>query len=228
MSLYPAPNPVYLGPPAHHSGTGNKPIFRVVIHETQSTTKSGAAREIAAYFRSPAAGGSTQYIVDPDEEVQSGYDDLICWGAPPNEHSLHIEMCSISSWSLSKWFGGKLPKGVVEEGDEDRRQDLDPGPAVRYVNIFRTLTPNYRKMLDRAARLTAELCLAYDVPVVYRNAAALRAGRHGITTHRQVSLAWAETSHWDPGAWPRRAFMRRVRHHVELLKTEQAAKRRKS
>lgn len=222
MRTYPAPEPDYLGPPAHHSGTGNKPIYRIVIHETQSTTRHGAARSIAAYFRSQSAGGSTQYVVDPDEEIQAGYDDLICWGAPPNPHSLHVEMCSISSWDLRKWFGGTLPRGVRETRDEDTREDLDPGPGKRYANIFRTLTPSYRKMLDRTARLTAELCLAYDVPPYWRTARDLQAGRRGVTSHRQVSLAWRQSVHWDPGAWPRRAFMRRVRKYVRQIRQEAA------
>lgn len=217
MTDYPVPSPDYRGPPSKNSGYGNKPIHRIVIHETQSSTRRGAARSIADYFRSSAAGGSTQYVVDPDEAIQSGYDDLICWGAPPNPHSLHIEMCAVSSWNLSKWFGGKLPAGVREVDDEDRREDLDPGPAKRFLNIFRTMTPAYRKMLDRTARLTAELCLHYGIPPYFRKAGELRDGRHGVTTHRQVSLAWGQSSHWDPGAWPRRAFMRRVRRYYDVL-----------
>lgn len=220
---YPAPSPDYIGPPSKHSGTGNKPIHRIVIHETQSPTKTGGARAIARFFQSPSAGGSTQYVVDPDEEIQAGYDDLICWGAPPNSHSLHVEMCAVSSTSLTKWFGGSLPRGVRETGEEDTREDLDPGPAVRFANIFRALTPSYRKLLDRTARLTAELCLAYDVPPYWRTAADLKAGRKGVTTHRQVSLAWGLSSHWDPGAWPRRAFMRRVRRYYRSLPKELAA-----
>lgn len=226
MSDYPAPSPPYLGPPSKNSGHGNKPINRIVIHETQSATKAGGARAIADYFRSPAAGGSTQYIVDPEEEVQSGYDDLICWGAPPNGHSLHIEMCAYSSWNLTKWFGGKLPVGVREVGDEDQRQDLDPGPKRRFTNIFRTMTPSYRRLLRRTARLTAELCLAYDVPPYFVTAAGLRAGKRGVTTHRQVSLAWGQSVHWDPGAWPRRAFMRKTRHYYEVLPARRTAARR--
>lgn len=221
---YPAPSPPYLGPPFRNSGNGNKPIDRIVIHETQSATKAGGARAIAAFFRSPAARGSTQYVVDPDEVIQSGYDDLICWGAPPNSHSLHIEMCRVSSWDLSSWFGGKLPRGVREAEDEDKREDLDPGPARQFANVFRTLTPSYRRLLNRTARLTAELCLAYDVPPYWRTAAQLKAGQRGVTTHRQVSLAWGQSSHWDPGAWPRRAFMRRVRRYHRTLPAELAAR----
>lgn len=90
------------------------------------------------------------------------------------------------------------------------------------MNVFKLLLPNTRKLYDRAARLVAELCLAYDVPVEYVDASALKAGRHGVTTHRQVSLAFGESDHWDPGAWPRHAFMRRVRKYVRQLEAANA------
>lgn len=70
---------------------------------------------------------------------------------------------------------------------------------------------NHRRMLERAAQLVAQLSLAYGVPARFVSASGLRSGRHGVTTHQQVSLAFRQSTHWDPGAWPRRRFMRRVR-----------------
>lgn len=174
-----APAPKYLGPPDKSSGLGNKPIHRIVIHSTVSDCKPGGARAIAAYFRSSSAGGSAHYIVDPAEVIQSGYDDLICWHAPPNTHSLGVELC-------------------------DRP---DPSSKARWRD------DNHRAMLERAAHLTAQLCAAYGVPPVYVDVAGLAAGRHGITTHADVSKAFKQSTHWDPGAWPRRRFMRKVRRY---------------
>src|SRR5690349_19229744 len=93
MPKFKAPEPVYLGPPAHFTAGDNKPVSRIVIHSTVSECKAGGAREIAAYFRTKAAGGSAHYVVDPSEVVQAAYDSVVCWHAPPNEHSLGIEMC---------------------------------------------------------------------------------------------------------------------------------------
>lgn len=77
---------------------------------------------------------------------------------------------------------------------------------------------NHRRMLDRTARLTAGLCAAYGIPPVYVGRRKLRRGAHGVTTHNAVSRAWGESSHWDPGVWPRRRFMRLVRrYHAELV-----------
>lgn len=56
-----------------------------------------------------------------------------------------------------------------------------------------------RPMLALAARLTAELCQRYQMPVRLLDADALRAGERGITTHAAVGQAWRESAHTDPG-----------------------------
>jgi N-acetylmuramoyl-L-alanine amidase CwlA len=77
---------------------------------------------------------------------------------------------------------------------------------------------NHAAMLNLAARLVAELCLAYDVPPYYVGILRLKAGARGVTTHNNVSKAFGQSTHWDPGAWPRRAFMRAVRAEVKAIK----------
>lgn len=94
--------------------------------------------------------------------------------------------------------------------------DSVEGPRERWSD------KNHRAVLDRTARLTAQLCLAYDVPVKFVGAASLKAGERGITTHLQVGKAWGQTSHWDPGAWPRHRFMTLVRAYVEDLTADAA------
>lgn len=181
-----APSPKYLGPAAHTSGPGNKPIYRIVLHSTVSRCERGGAANIARYFRSEGSGGSAHYVTDPGEVVQVVYDSVIAWHAPPNDHSLGVEMCDMpSSSSARRW-----------------RDD------------------EHKAMFRRTARLTAQLCLAYDVPAWYRSAWSLRRGRKGVTTHAQVSQAFKQSSHWDPGKWPRRRFMRLVRKYVREMKKE--------
>lgn len=53
--------------------------------------------------------------------------------------------------------------------------------------------------LRLSARLTADICQRHNLPVVYLTAADLRAGKRGITTHWQVSMAFKRTDHHDPG-----------------------------
>jgi hypothetical protein len=76
--------------------------------------------------------------------------------------------------------------------------------------------PKARRMLERAAKLTAEQCLAYNVPAVRLKPADLKAGRRGICGHVDVSRAFGQSSHWDPGVFPWRRFMRRVRFYISL------------
>lgn len=214
LARFAPPAPPYLGPSYRSSDGPNKPIDRIVIHSTVSPCAPGMARRIAQYFRSRTAGGSAHYIVDPGEVVQAVLDSVIAWHAPPNPRSIGVELCDMPTLFLRRFFpGGKVPKGTESgEVDDHRRAGS--------LNPIRWMLPNYRAMYRRAARLVAELCLAYDVPPYFRNARQLRRGLRGVTTHAQVSKAWGQSSHWDPGAWPRRAFMRRVRAEIEKILRE--------
>lgn len=189
MSFEP-PAPPYLGPASKTSGKGNKPIRRIVLHGTVSPTVIGGARSIAKYFKGDSAGGSAHYIVDPGEVVQSAYDDVICWHAPPNHNSIGIEMCDMVGGSR-----GALPMSRWDDND-------------------------HRAMLHRAAKLTAELCLAYDIPPVLLSPRGLRADRRGICEHSDVSEAWGQSSHWDLGNFPRRQFITLVRRQIALIREQ--------
>jgi N-acetyl-anhydromuramyl-L-alanine amidase AmpD len=52
-----------------------------------------------------------------------------------------------------------------------------------------------------SARLSAALCRAYRIPVVYLRAPDLVAGRRGITSHREASAAFRLSDHTDPGLY---------------------------
>jgi N-acetyl-anhydromuramyl-L-alanine amidase AmpD len=69
-----------------------------------------------------------------------------------------------------------------------------------------------RAVLERAARLTAEICERYAIPIRRLRAADLGAGRRGITGHADVSVAFRKSDHWDPGPdFPWTGFLRQVR-----------------
>jgi len=50
-----------------------------------------------------------------------------------------------------------------------------------------------------AARVVADLCEVYQIDPMIADAASLRRGDGGITTHACVSDAWHESTHTDPG-----------------------------
>jgi N-acetylmuramoyl-L-alanine amidase CwlA len=182
---FPAPSPDYLGPAKFHGEANNRPINRIVLHSTVGPTKTGSARGVAKYFRdSVTRPSSAHYVVDAGEVVQVVYDSVVAYHAPPNQHSIGVEMCD------------------MPDEDSTKRWDDD----------------DHRALLTRAARLVAELCLAYDVPPYFVDSEGLLAGHRGVTTHACVRDAWHETDHWDPGAWPRHRFMREVRKQYNAIK----------
>lgn len=178
--------PVIDGTPAKHSGEGNKVggIQRIVIHSAVMPCEPGRARQLGHMNSVGSGGGSWHYSVDPKETFQCSYDRFVCWHAPPNNHSIGIEMAD--------------------------------NPSA--INALRWAGANHKAMLRRTAEITAELCVVHNVPPVFRTAAELKAGKRGITTHAQVTKAFGQSTHWDPGMWPRRAFMKMVREHYDRVK----------
>lgn len=199
MTPIPPPSPPWEGPAAHTTPGENLPATRVVIHSTVSPCQPGGRHDIAAYFRSEASGGSAHYVVDPVGAVQVVGDHTIAWHAPPNAHSFGIEMCDIP---------GPLP------GDH-----FIPAVWKAARRTWRWRRPNQQAMLHVTAQLAAHLCASYGIPVRWVTVAGLRRGEHGVTTHANVSRAFRQSTHWDPGFWPRRRFMRLVRdYHAQLLR----------
>lgn len=73
-----------------------------------------------------------------------------------------------------------------------------------------------RSMLELSAWLAWQLCARFRIPPRFVDAAGLRAGVKGITTHAQCTKAWPEKSHGhtDPGAgFPIRGYLERVARH---------------
>ena len=85
---------------AHHSADPNLPPTRVVIHATcpdvgfPSASRAGRAVGTAGYLASISASGSAHYVCDATETVQYLGEDVIGWLAPPNGHSIGIEICA--------------------------------------------------------------------------------------------------------------------------------------
>lgn len=193
---HPVPSPPLIGDgvPNRHSGTGNKPIHRVVIHSAVMPCEPGRARQLGA-MNQTSTTGSWHYATDPEDTFQCSFDSYVCWHAPPNPHSLGIEM---ADWP-GPWPSGKRT-------------------ARWWFNLrrrWRWRGANHRAMLARTADLTADLCLGYAIPPKWLTVRRLRRGERGITVHANVSAAFGQSSHWDPGAWPRRRFMRMVRRRMK-------------
>jgi N-acetyl-anhydromuramyl-L-alanine amidase AmpD len=69
-----------------------------------------------------------------------------------------------------------------------------------------------RAVLERASGLVADICRRRRIPVRWLVADDLVAGRRGLTGHSEVSRAFKQSDHWDPGdGFPVEAFVDRVR-----------------
>ena len=76
--------------------------------------------------------------------------------------------------------------------------------------------PYSTAMLERSAKLVAELCKKYKIPVAWLYAPDLQAGKRGITTHDAVSKAFKRGSHWDPGTgFPIERYLASIRKHLK-------------
>lgn len=105
---------------------------------------------------------------------------------------------------------GVDPNSIVGYVSEDRaayganKVSNDTGIHIEHAGYARQTRDEWLDwygvaMLDRSARLHAELCKRYRIPIVFRNAADLKSGKiDGITTHAECTKAWGG-SHTDPG-----------------------------
>lgn len=61
------------------------------------------------------------------------------------------------------------------------------------------LDPFSISMLKLSAKLTAELCKKWNIPIKYIDRNGLKNGEKGITTHNEVTQAFKKSTHTDPG-----------------------------
>ena len=86
--------------------------------------------------------------------------------------------------------------------------DPQSGPGSRWRDS------NHQAMLKVAAALVHDVCIRNAVPMSYADHNRLVMGRHGITTHNDVSLAYHQSDHTDPGPdFPMSAFIALVNGH---------------
>ncbi|MSS45919.1 N-acetylmuramoyl-L-alanine amidase [Cutibacterium sp. WCA-380-WT-3A] len=181
-------------PATHHGGHTNTPFTRIVIHATcpdlgfPHASAGGQAKATARYFQSEQSAGSAHYVCDIAETIQCLPDDVIAWHAPPNRRSIGIEICA---------DGGSRSSFQHPEHAYTRSQWLSPQvwPAVA-----------------RAAALTRDLCHRHNIPMQQLSVADVKAGKHGICGHNDVSEAFHKSDHDDPGpTFPWDQFIKEVR-----------------
>ena len=167
----------------HHGGNSNAPITRLVIHATcpdvgyPSASKAGRAVSTAHYFAEATRPASAHYVCDVVTTVQCLSEEVIGFHAPPNGHSIGIEICA---------DGGSRASFEKASHAYSREQWLSPQvwPAV-----------------ERAAALARDICRRHHIPVRKLTAAQVKAGMSGICGHDNVSDAFRQSDHDDPGPY---------------------------
>lgn len=154
----------------HDSGTPNTPPTRYVIHATAGGR---------GFPRESAAGVARSTGVYFQQQIAGGSAHYI--------HDIAGEEHCVPE-NVIAWHA---PPNQYSIGDEicadpsyTRAQWLDPAvwPAVH-----------------RSAVRCREVCDRYGIPKVKLSPADLLAGKHGICGHVDVSNAWHQSTHWDPG-----------------------------
>ena len=167
----------------HHGGASNKPVKRLVIHSTcpdvgfPSASRAGRAESTANYFAGSSRPASAHYVCDVSTTVQCLSEDVVGYHAPPNSHSIGIEICS---------DGGSHASFSNPNHAYTREQWLSPQvwPAV-----------------ERAAVLARDVCKRNGIPIHKLSTSEVKAGQSGICGHDNVSGAFHKSDHDDPGPY---------------------------
>jgi len=154
----------------HHGGRRDMSRMRLIVLHS---TEGNTAAGAAGWFQSPASEGSAHIVVDDEECYRTLPDDAEPWAAKNANHDgLHIELA-----------GHALDDPKTGALAYTREDWLSHGP-----------------MLSKAAGVIASWSKMYDIPLVFLDAEALKRGERGVTTHYEITKAYAKgMGHSDPG-----------------------------
>ncbi|RFT46507.1 N-acetylmuramoyl-L-alanine amidase [Cutibacterium avidum] len=188
----------------HHGGHNNPPVTRLVIHATcpdvgyPSASRAGRAVSTAHYFQETTRPASAHYICDISTTVQCLSEETVGYHAPPNSHSIGIEICADGGSHAS--FSN---------------------PAHAYTRE-QWLSPQVWPAVERAAMLARGICQRHNIPIRRLSIADVKAGKRGICGHNEVSEAFHQSDHDDPGPYfPWDGFIALVNGHSAPSRQEE-------
>ncbi|WP_394620978.1 N-acetylmuramoyl-L-alanine amidase [Lentzea sp. JNUCC 0626] len=166
----------------HDSGGGNLTPTRVVIHATSGGTGFPAESDAGS------ARATARYFASASAGGSAHYIEDVAG----EEHCVPDNVIA--------WHAPPNPRSIGIEICADSTYTRD-----------QWLSPQVWPAVLRAAARTRELCDRYGIPRVKLSIADLQAGRGGICGHVDVSKAFGESTHWDPGpGFPWDKFMEAV------------------
>lgn len=170
--------------------------------------------EAAHYSRSPGSNGTVTRIVVHDMEMpEKGTTAETCaryFATTTRDASAHycIDSDSVVQCVDHQFRAYHAPPNTGSIGlehagfaSQSRAQWLDPFGVA---------------MIEQSARLAAWLCREFELPPRWLSIAQLRGGERGICTHYDVSRAFGQSSHTDPGpGFPKDYYLDRVINYYE-------------
>jgi N-acetyl-anhydromuramyl-L-alanine amidase AmpD len=148
-------------------------------------------------------------------------------------HTMEAAEASTTAENVARWFAGpSAPQASAHYCIDDNSivqcvKDHDVawhakggnryGIGLEHAGYARQTAEEWadafsQRMLALSAALSADLCRRHGIPVAYVDAAGLLRGAHGITTHLQVTQAFKESTHTDPGRWfPMERYLELIR-----------------
>jgi len=157
-------------------------IRRIVIHCTESTERANGAIGVARWFANPWDGRKKKWIQASAHIAIDDKNTVLC---VPLERE---------AWHARGGNEGTIGIELVGSASQTREQWLD-----EYSD----------SVLHRAARVVAQLCIDYEIPLIMINEMNYFTTPKGITTHRVVTAAnKIAGGHTDPGPnWPWDVFL---------------------
>lgn len=173
----------------HVSAGANAPMHRVVIHATAPGSGFPSASEVGQ------AAGTARYFQSPSSGGSAHY----VQDPKVEEHCVRE---SAIAWHAPPNTGSI---GIECCGEASYTHD-------------QWMSANVKKELLAVAKRTADLCHRYSIPVQKLGPHELLAGKRGICGHVDVSQAWHQSDHTDPGPhfpWP--WFIKNVKFYLTKL-----------
>ena len=158
----------------------------VVLHSTENPVKSGTAMAVAQWFAGSRAPQASAHYVVGPEAVIRCVPEEAVAWAAPGANHNGIQIEMVGQAAKTDW----AQKGLGQTDGYD--------------------------VLERAAELTRSICDRWSIPLERVDAANLKQGKRGITTHAAVTEAFRRSTHIDPGCqgdsrWPWELFLSLVR-----------------
>lgn len=171
---------------------GSRPEL-IVIHTAESHEIPDAAENTGTWFQNTPKALSSHYGIDADGVVQYANESDTTW----HTGGALVNGGKGPPWTNDQSIGLELA-GTAKQTPDQWADDFS----------MRTLA--------NAAALAAELCVRYNIPIKYVDAAGLKRGERGLTGHVDANEAAGLKGHWDPGPnfpWPE--FIAMVQHFAD-------------